>query len=186
MIGVPADRVTLRSWLTWYHLLAGVAGIWVTLGVMPSLLDRVATDVKPYLGLVAFAMLGLFATVGWTGVLLSMRSPRAERMVVFVQALQIPVVSVHAYYWAFFAGGYLVPYWQTAAGMSGIVGVKAAVTVSWGHPSPPTLIGVNLIPPVIIWLARYRLPAVERADASRVAAVSQYVATASPEDVSTF
>jgi hypothetical protein len=158
---IPADRVTLRSWLAWYHMLAGGAGMITTLFVAPTLLGRVSPESRPLMGLAFLAMVGLFAVVAWAGVLLSSRSPWGPPAATLVQVLQVPTVRVGSYLWTFFGGGYLVPYWQVGDGLGFVVGVKANLQLSWGGAVEATIIGVNVIPFVILWLLRRKLPSSE-------------------------
>ena len=44
---IPADRVSLRSWLAWYHMLAGGAGMIITLLMAPTLLAKIPEPSRP-------------------------------------------------------------------------------------------------------------------------------------------
>src|SRR3954469_22961908 len=97
-------------------MLAGGAGMVMTLFVAPTLLGQVSPETRPVMGLVILAMIGLFAIVAWAGVLLSIRSPWGPPVATVVQLLQVPTLRVGSYLWIFFGGGYLVPYWQVGGG----------------------------------------------------------------------
>lgn len=159
---IPADRVTLRSWLAWYHMLAGGAGMIVTLFMAPTLLARMPEPSRPAMGLVFLAMIALFAVVAWAGALLSIGSPWGPSAATLVQLIQLPAIRVGSYLWTFFAGGYVVPYWQIGNGPGYALGVKASFQLSWGGAVEPTMIGMNVIPLVILWLLRRKLPSIER------------------------
>ena len=158
---IPADRVSLRSWLAWYHMLAGGAGMIITLLMAPTLLAKIPEPSRPGMGLVFLAMIGLFAVVAWAGALLSISSPWGPPAASLVQLVQLPAIRVGSYLWTFFAGGYVVPYWQVGNGPGYALGVKSSFQLSWGGAVEPTMIGMNVVPLVILWLLRRKLPSIE-------------------------
>ena len=173
---IPADRITLRSWLAWYHMLAGGAGMITTLLCAPDLLARLSADLRQAMGLIILVMLALFTVVAWAGVLLSIRSPWAERVTTIVQLFQIPVIRIGSFLWMFFGGGYLVGYWGTENGLGGMLGAKANLELSWGGAPESLVLGINLVPLVILWMLRRALPRKE----AQSAAVDQTIESLAP------
>lgn len=161
MIAVPMRGVTLRDWLAWYHLLAGAIGMVVTIIVAPAVVERMPADGRVTVQLLFLSMAALFAGVAVVGVALFYRARSAPLLATVCQALQVPVFIARSFQWTFFAGAYTVPYWQRGAGFSADIGLKANLQLSWAAATDPTLIGVNVVPFVIIWLLLRKLPSVE-------------------------
>lgn len=168
---IPRDRVTLRTWLAWYHLAAGSAGVMIVLLTAPRLVSEVDEGVRLGIQLLSLGMLVLFLLVGVAGVMLYERSRRALWLVVPLQCLQIPVVKFAGAQWIFFGGGYLVGLWQAGSGWSAAMGVKANIEFAW-RSAEPVLIGINLVPVVILWLAVAKLPSIESPPTSLATAIS--------------
>jgi hypothetical protein len=142
-------------------MLAGGAGMIITLLVAHGVLSEIPEGARLGMVLLFLAMMGLFALVAWAGVLLSMRSPWGPTVATVLQLLQVPTVRVGSWLWTFYAGGYLVPYWQSEHTIGYVFGVRASFALSWGGAEEPTIIGINLIPFVILWLLRRKLPLTE-------------------------
>ena len=104
--------------------------------------------------------MALFVGVAGVGLALFSRAPIAIVLAALCQILQIPVFLIGPFQWTFFAGAYVVPYWQLGEGVAGMIGLKAKIDLSWGA-TDPTLLGINLAPLVILWLLLRKLPATE-------------------------
>lgn len=158
MFGIPGERVTVRTWLGWYHLAAGLTGIVLTLFFTPSLLEKVHEEYRWQVVLMMLSIAILFGVVAFAGILILRRSRWGERIAIPIQLLQIPIVSVHPVRWIFFAGAYFVLSWKAGYDLDVYLGLKSSIDLWWSNPQFQTMIGINVVPFMIIWLLRRKLP----------------------------
>jgi hypothetical protein len=161
MLAIQQSRFSLRSWLAWYHLASGLAGVVVTAIYASTLVERTPADFRTAMGLLLLGMLALFAVAAWAGILLMMGTRWAVRVATCVQLAQVPVFIIGGWQWIFFAGVYLVVAWGFPGDIRAFVGMKASLQIAWSGEQG-TMLGVNVAPFFILWLLRYRLPALER------------------------
>jgi len=138
----------------------------------PRLINSTATQLQLTFQLLLLGMVAIFLLTGWAGVLLYTRSAWGSRLAAGLQLLQIPVFSAGALRWVFFAGAYVVPYWQRSAGWSVAIGLTADVEWAWRNPEGSALRGINLVPLVILYFLLRRLPSSEAMPLTTTAAVA--------------
>jgi hypothetical protein len=109
--------------------------------------------VRVEVALVFLLIAAVFGVLIAAGILILRRHHRGIIVFGIVQLAQIPILGPSK--WFFCAGPYLAPVW-TSDGSKLLYGIKATFSASWHSSDPVSIIGVNLVPLVILWLL-YRL-----------------------------
>jgi hypothetical protein len=147
---------TTRNALGAYHAVAGVAGIATIVWLAPSFWRQTPPAGRLLIVGLLCVMATVFLIALAAGVLLLLRRPSAFRLATLVQLLQLPVFTIGAWKWSFFAGLYAAILVSNAPGpLSFDLGAKAALILAWaGEPSGEVSLGINVVPLAVLWLLR--------------------------------
>ena len=148
--------------VAWYEIVAGLAGVLLALVFAPRIVDQLPPEHRQSAVLVFALIAALFVLLAIAGFLLA-RGQRSGRVLsLALQWAQVPVVSLGVFRWVFFGGAYLVPAWSPESSTL-LVGLKSNLEINWGPPSPPALLGLNVVPLLVIWALHRRVEQPERA-----------------------
>ncbi len=157
------DRKT-RLLIGWYEVVAGVVGLVMVVWLAPQLLGQVEPRSRPSTLATFVGMALVFAAVLLAGILVLRRHRWGRPLSAVIQLAQIPLWAIGPSRWVFFAGAYLAPLWLPNRA-SITLGLKSNLEVAWGVQQEATFVGVNLVPPIVLWLlTRKRTPPMPQID----------------------